>query len=133
MSIILVSIGLVFSKPKFLFEEYTKSLEIAQNNKEKSFVYIYDNFFNHMQSVPEMMIYKKTLIINYNRDELKYVLEDATLNSEDSYILLIKSYMDNEKIIEEIKTQSEFKNIKQLYNSGVSSEMISNNIYLVSK
>ena len=73
------------------------------------------------------------LIINYNRDELKYVLEDATLNSEDSYILLIKSYMDNEKIIEEIKTQSEFKNIKQLYNSGVSSEMISNNIYLVSK
>ena len=41
--------------------------------------------------------------------------------------------MDNEKIIEEIKTQSEFKNIKQLYNSGVSSEMISNNIYLVSK
>lgn len=133
MSIILVSIGLVFSKPKFLFKEYTKSLEIAQNNKEKSFVYIYDNFFNHMQSVPEMMIYKKTLIINYNRDELKYVLEDATLNSEDSYILLIKSYMDNEKIIEEIKTQSEFKNIKQLYNSGVSSEMISNNIYLVSK
>ena len=133
MSIILVSIGLIFSKPKFLFEEYTKSLEIAQNNKEKSFVYIYDNFFNHMQSVPEMMIYKKTLIINYNRDELKYVLEDATLNSEDSYILLIKSYMDNEKIIEEIKTQSEFKNIKQLYNSGVSSEMISNNIYLVSK
>ena len=133
ISVILVANGLIFSKPKFLFEEYSKSLEIAENNKEKSFIYVYDNFFNHMQSVPEMMIYKKTLIINYNRDELKYVINDDELNSEDSYVLLIKSYMDNEKIINEIKENSQFKNVQTLLTSGNSSEKVSNNIYLVSK
>ena len=133
ISVILVANGLIFSKPKFLFEEYSKSLEIAENNKEKSFIYVYDNFFNHMQSVPEMMIYKKTLIINYNRDELKYVINDDELNSEDSYVLLIKSYMDNEKIINEIKENSQFKNVQTLLTSGNSSEKVSNNIYIVSK
>lgn len=133
ISVLLVANGLIFSKPKFLFEEYSKSLEIAENNSEKSFIYVYDNFFNHMQSVPEMMIYKKTLIINYNREELKYVFEDDELNKEDSYILLIKNYMDNEKIINEIKENTEFKNITKLYESNYSTEMIGNNIYMVSK
>ena len=133
ISILLVTNGLIFSKPKFLFEEYSKSLKIAEDNKDKSFIYVYDNFFNHMQSVPEMMVYKKTLIINYNRDELKYVLEDEDLKSEDSYVLLIKSYMDNEKIINEIKENSEFKNVTQVYANDYTTEAIGNNIYIVSK
>ena len=38
-------------------ENYKNILDIAEENKDKSFVYVYDNFFNHMQSVSEMMIY----------------------------------------------------------------------------
>lgn len=134
ISVLLSLNGFIFSKPKFLFEEYAEYLKIAQQNEEKSFVYVYDNFFNHMQSIPEMMIYNKTLIINVSRDELNYIIDNEDLYQEDSYILCIKEYMNNDYIIDEIKNHSDFKNIIQLYSSdGSSSEKISNNLYLVSK
>lgn len=126
--------GIIFSKPKFLYEEYSNYLEIAEQNKEKSFVYVYDNFFNHMQSLPEMTIYNKTIIINATQGELQYVINSDELNSEDSYILCIKSYMDNDSILDELKNNTDFKNITELYQvDDSSSEMISNNLYLVSK
>ena len=130
---LLVLNGMVFSKPKLLFEEYKQCLEIAEENKDKSFVFVYDNFFNHIQDIPEMMIYKKTMIINTGREEEKYFIENEQLNSEDSYILCIKTYMDNEEIIQKIKDNTDFKNFKQLYQGGNSHEIISNNLYIVSK
>ena len=133
ISIILILPGFIFSKPKFLYENYENALNIANKNSEKSFVYVYDNIFNHMQSVPEMMIYEKTLIINYNKDELKCAYNDDSLNNEGSFILSIKSYMDNEKILDEIKNNSNFKNITLLYEIENSSEVVNNNYYLVSK
>lgn len=134
IAIILSINGLIFSKPKFLYEEYNDCLKIAEQNQDKSFVYVYDNFFNHMQSVPEMMIYEKTLIINTTRDELQYVINNDDLNTEDSYILCIKSYMDNDSILNEITDNTDFKNVTELYQvDDSSSEMISNNLYLISK
>ena len=133
ISIILILPGFIFSKPKFLYENYENALNIANENSEKSFVYVYDNIFNHMQSVPEMMIYEKTLIINYSKDELKCAYNDDGLNSEGSFILSIKSYMDNEKVLEELKNNSDFKNITLLYEIENSSEVVNNNYYLVSK
>lgn len=133
ISIILVINGMIFSKPKFLFEEYEECLEIAENNKDKSFVFVNDNSFNYIQSIPEMMIYEKTMIIDVNKGEEKYFIEDDKLNSEDSYILCIKTYMDNEKIIQDIKDNTDFKNIKLLYEGSNSHEVISNNIYLCFK
>lgn len=133
LAIILVITGIIFSKPKFLYEEYAKCLDIAEENKDKSFVYIYDNFFNHMQSIPEMMTYEKSLIINVNNDELKYVINNSELNNEDSYILCIKTYLDNESIINEITNNTDFKYVSQLFEGDNSSEKISNNLYLVSK
>ena len=133
-SIVLVLIGFVFSKPKFLYEDYEDYLEIAEQNKDKSFVYVYDNIFNHMQSIPEMMIYQKTLVINVNNGDMKYLVSDSNLNNEDSYILCIKSYMNNDDILNEIKSATDFKNITELHKvDDSSSEMISNNMYLVSK
>lgn len=133
LAIILVITGIIFSKPKFLYEEYAKCLDIAEENKDKSFVYIYDNFFNHMQSIPEMMTYEKSLIINVNNDELKYVINNSELNNEASYILCIKTYLDNESIINEITNNTDFKYVSQLFEGDNSSEKISNNLYLVSK
>ena len=63
IAVILSINGIIFSKPKFLYEDYARCLQIAEENSDKSFVYVYDNFFNHMQSLPEMMIYEKTFIV----------------------------------------------------------------------
>lgn len=136
ISLVLVINGFIFSKPLFLYENYKNILDIAEENKDKSFVYVYDNFFNHMQSVSEMMIYDRTLVINVNNnDELHCVIDDDSLNSEDSYILSIKSYMDNDAILNRIKEESDFKNISLLYKAeiGPNSEVVMDNIYLVSK
>lgn len=134
-SVALVTIGIVFSGPRFLYKNYEKCIEIAKENSDKSFVYVYDNFFNHIQSAPEMMIYQKTLIINETRDEMKYVINDEELNKEDSYILCIKSYLNNEEIIDQIKNNTEFKNIQKLYSSEGITEYskVENELYLVSK
>ena len=133
IAIILVINGMIFSKPKFLYEEYAECLEIAEDNKDKSFVYVYDNFFNHMQSIPEMMIYEKTFIVNVNNNDMKYFINNNELNNENSYILCIKTYMDNESILNEITNNTDFKNVTKLFEGGNSSEAISNNLYLVSK
>ena len=134
ISIILVSFGFIFSKPKFLYEDYKPYLDIANENQDKSFVYVYDNIFNHMQSIPEMMIYKKSVIINVNNDELKFVFDKTNFENEDSFILCIKSYMDNEDILNKIKDNTDFSKITELYKAtGSSSEMISNNLYLVER
>lgn len=135
LSIILVLNGLITSTPKFLYKNYNEAIKIAEENKEKSFVYVYDNFFNHMQSIPEMMIYEKTLIINANKNELEYLSKDEELNNENEYILCIKSYMNNEEILEYIKNNTPFKNITTLYinESSTSDEYVGNNLYLVSR
>lgn len=133
IAIALVATGFIYSKPKFLYEEYGQCLEIARENKNKSFIYVYDNMFNHIQSIPEMMIYDKTMIINTSRNELQYCINNDELNKENSYILSIKTYMDNESIIKEILNNTEFNKVTKLYAGGNSSEIISNNLYLVSK
>lgn len=130
---VLVIPGFIFSKPKLLFEEYEECLQIAEENKDKSFVYIYDNGFNHAQSIPEMMIYEKTMIINVNNNELQYVINNEQLNQENSYILSIKVYMNNEEIIQEIVNNTEFQTVTKLFEGVSSSEVVSNNLYLVSK
>lgn len=135
IALVFVTNGIIFSKPLFLYENYKNILNIAEENKNKSFVYIYDNSFNHMQSVSEMMIYNKTLIININNNDLHYVINNDSLNNEDSYVLSIKSYMDNDLILNKIKEESNFKNIVLLYNidDDNNSKVVMNNLYLVSK
>ncbi len=136
LSIVLVLFGMIVSKPKFLYEDYKEIMKIAEENKDKSFVYVYDNFFNHMQSIPEMITYKRTLIVNEARnDEVSYIISDESLNNENSYILSIKSYLNNSEIIERIRNETDFKNITTLYLSDTESTelKVDNNLYLVSK
>ena len=119
-----------------MYENYKNILDIAEENNDKSFVYVYDNFFNHMQSVPEMMVYNRTLIINVNNnDELHCVIDDESLNSEDSYVLSIKAYMDNDAILDRIKDESNFKNVSVLYKApdGLDANLAKDNLYLISK
>lgn len=135
IAIILVIPGIVVSKPRFLFEEYNNHIRIAEENKDKCFIYVYDNFFNHMKSVPEMMIYEKTLILNYNLNELELLTQNKELEKEESFVLCIKSYMDTEKIIEDIKSKTGFNNVETLYigDYGDSDKFVENNLYLVRK
>ena len=63
-----------------------------------------------MQSIQEMMVYNRTLIVNVNNnDELKYIINDESLKNENSYIVSIKNYMDNDKILNKLKMKLNLK------------------------
>lgn len=134
-SIVLVLNGFIFSAPRFLYTNFSNHLEIAQTHKDKPFVYVYDNFFNHMQTVPEMMIYEETLILNVNRDELSCLVSDEVLENEDSFVLSIKSYLDNDAILNEITSNTDFKDVTVLYEFSSSNlrDQVEDNLYLLSK
>lgn len=133
IAIILVGNGFINSYPKFLYEEYKECLKIAEENKEKLFVYVDNNYFNHMQSIPEMMIYRESLIINESENEVNNLINDKKLNHENSYILEIKNYINNENILKIIKENTEFKEARCIFKGSNSKENIQNNIYVISK
>ena len=68
IALIFVGIGFIFSKPRFLYKEYQKKMDIADIYKDLAYVYITDNLFCHIHSVPEMMTYKKSIFINVNEE-----------------------------------------------------------------
>ena len=86
-----------------------------------------------MQSVPEMMIYKRSIIINTTNDELKYIYD----MKDDSFIISIKSYMDNESILKDILNNTDYKNVSTIYkvydDSANNDNTVLNNLYLISK
>ena len=135
LSIIFVGIGFIFSKPKFLYKNYQEKLDIANSHSDLPYVYITDNLFCHVQSVPEMMIYRKSVFINVNHDdEFEYLFNGANLEENNKFVLSIKDYMDNEAIINEIMTRTEFKKVSTLYKYDKSlDDSVCDNVYLLSK
>ena len=87
-----------------------QNIKIANENYNIKFIYIEDNSYNHIQSMPEFMIYENSLIINTARDELKYLENNKGLVNENSFIVSIKKYMDVNEIIEKIINLTNFEN-----------------------
>lgn len=105
---ILVSIFSLYSlkenTPQYLYKGYSNNIKIAKENSNLKFIYIEDNGFNHIQSMPEFMIYDKSLILNINKDELKELKNNIELENEEEFIVSIKNYLDVNNILKKIKT-----------------------------
>ena len=82
-------------------------IEIARNNSNLSYIYIEDNGYNHIQSMPEFMIYNKSLILNINKNELEFIKDNVEIKQEKSFIVSIKNYLDVEGIVNEIMKMTE--------------------------
>lgn len=97
--------GLLASSPCYLYRGYNKYLEVAEEYKDLNYLYVYDNYFTHLNSVPEMAIYNKTLIINLYDEKQKNVLStDETIKESDKLVLSIKKWMNVEESLEEVLT-----------------------------
>lgn len=82
--------GLINSTPVYLYKDYGKVMELAQENADKYFVYVFDNYFTHLNSMPEFETYKESLILNKNIHDFK-LLDNEKLNNENEFILCIKN------------------------------------------
>lgn len=105
---------LITKKPLYLYSGYTNNIKIAEANHNLKFIYISDNGFNHIQSMPEFIIYEESLILNTSKEELKYLAEDEKLKNETEFIVSIKEYMNTEDIRDQILQLTDCNNYEIL-------------------
>jgi len=107
--IAMVSIyGLATKEPEHLYKGYDNYLKIAEENKEKPFVYIGTGVFNHIQSMPEFMTYKESLILQDT--QLEYLKDNEELLNTNEFILSIKKYIGNrEGILNQVLEYTGYK------------------------
>lgn len=106
LTILISTYGFTTSEPKYLFKGYSKYLEIAEEYKNDNFVYVGNAVFNQIQSIPEFMKYKESLILE--KTQLDYLNNNEGLKDKNEFILSIKKYLGYEEILKEVLTKSGF-------------------------
>lgn len=130
VAVITVS-GLITSTPSYLYRGYNNYLAVAETHKDLNYVYVYDNYFTHLNSVPEMMIYNKTLIINLYDEKQKNTLSgNEELENCEQFVLSIKKWMNTEEALEEVKALTGFTKAEVLLDQEDDTQSI---LYLMSK
>ena len=111
-SVIIVALislnGLVFHTPTYLYKENAQVLELAQKYQNDSLIYIYDNYFTHLSSLPEFLKYQKTLIINHNIYDFTSLQSDEYLQSQSEIILCIKNWLNTEELLNKVLANTHF-------------------------
>lgn len=123
-------IGLLTNEPKYLYKGYNKYIEIANTYKNLDYVYVCDNAFTYLNSIPEFMIYNKTMILNSEHDDFSLLGNDAELQAQDRFILTIKKWMNVDETLTKVMEASKFTKSEVLLNQNDDTESI---IYLISR
>lgn len=123
-------VGFLTNKPKYLYLGYNKYIDIAEEYKDLNYVYICDNAFTYINSIPEFMIYNKTLILNTGHDSFDILGTDSELQKQDRFILSIKKWTNVEDTLKKVLEASGFSKYEVLLNSNDDTASI---IYLISK
>ena len=122
--------GMITNEPRYLYRGYNKYLEIANEYKELDFVYVVDNAFTYINSMPEFMTYDKSIIINMNYDKLDFLKEDKELQSQDQFVLSIKKWMNVDECLNKILEYTGFSHYEVLLDQE---DDTGSKIYLVSR
>ena len=122
ISLLLSINGLYNNTPVYLYKDYEKAMELAKDNSDKYFVYVFDNYFTHLSSVPEFNTYKASLILNKNIHDFE-ILNNKELNESNEFILCIKNWLNKDEILNLVLEKSGYKNYEVLLelNSDVES------------
>lgn len=122
--IVIISIvGFKTSTPVYLYQDYGKVLELANANKTKPFIYVFDNYFTHLSAMPEFATYEKHLILNNNIYDYSLLKNDEVLKNSDEVIVCVKNWLDKDSVIEKLIDNTGYKNKKEILylNSDVES------------
>ena len=122
ISLLLSINGLYNNTPVYLYKDYEKAMELAKDNSDKYFVYIFDNYFTHLSSLPEFNTYKASLILNKNIHDFE-LLNNKELNESNEFILCIKNWLNKDEVLNLVLEKSGYKNYEVLLelNSDVES------------
>lgn len=111
--------GLLKSKPEFLYTDYSKRIEIAEQYSNLKFVYIGQSPFNQLQDMEEFLRYDNSIIINtWQLDRLK---EIGGLDDNTEFILNIKCWVsDFDKTLKTVLENTGAKDYELLIDDGQS-------------
>lgn len=111
--------GLLKSKPEFLYTDYSKRIEIAEQYSNLKFVYIGQSPFNQLQDMEEFLRYDNSIIINtWQLDRLK---EIDGLDNNTEFILNIKCWVsDFDKTLKTVLENTGAKDYELLIDDGQS-------------
>lgn len=113
VSLLLSLNGLINNTPVYLYKDYGKVMDLANQNKDKYFVYVYDNYFTHLNSLPEFITYKESMILNKNIHDFS-LLDNDKLNSSNEFILCIKNWLNQEEILNKVLENSNYTNYEKV-------------------
>ena len=113
ISLLLSVNGLYYNEPVYLYKGYQKAMDIATTYKDDYFVYVYDNSFTHLSSLPEFATYKASLIINENNYDFSLLENDELINSNE-FILCIKNWLNVEDILNKVLEGSHYTKYEKL-------------------
>lgn len=111
--------GLAKSKPEFLYTDYSKRIELAEQYSKLKFVYIGQSPFNHLQDMEEFLRYDNSIIVNtWELDRLK---EIDGLDENTEFILNIKCWVsDFDKTLKDVLKYTGAKDYELLLDDGQS-------------
>ena len=109
---------LITNAPTYLYKGYDEVLKIANENQSTNYVYIFDNNFTCVSSFAEFLVYDKSLIINYNIDNLEILKENSELQDKNEIILCVKKWLNVDQILEEVKNNTGFKNSRVILDNN---------------
>ncbi len=119
IALVVSGYGLLKSKPEFLYTDYSKRIEIAEQYSNLKFVYIGQSPFNQLQDMEEFLRYDNSIIINtWQLDRLKEIdgLDDNT-----EFILNIKCWVtDFDKTLKTVLENTGAKDYELLIDDGQS-------------
>ena len=113
LSILLSINGFINNTPVYLYKDYGKVMDLAKQNKDKYFVYVYDNYFTHLNSLPEFATYKESIILNKNIHDFN-LLDNDKLNKSNEFILCIKNWLNQEEILNKVLEGSKYTNYEKV-------------------
>ena len=76
-------------------------------------IYVFDNNFTHLSSLPEFATYKASLIINVNEYDFS-LLNNSELNSSNEFIVCIKKWLNQDEILNKILKNTKFNDYEKL-------------------
>ena len=117
ISVLLIILNVAFlfvNRPEDLFSDYPQYIEVANKYRDLDFIFIEDNWYNHIQDIEEFMIYKRSLILNHPLGEVKVLEQYPELKNEKAFIVSINFYLNQEEIINMIKEYTDHTKITKL-------------------
>lgn len=120
----------LFTQPiHYMYIGYQEYVDIAEKYEDDRFVLVMPTVFSQIQDIPEMKLYKETLMIAPERiEELSDFQEFET---EKEFILGIKNWIDvpTEEVLQEVLANTGFRKYELLHTSEKSARLDVYRIY----